>query len=1160
MLKITNQTIAQELADYLAAAGHPLEAKQVKPVKDLIDDLLAGYNSGYDKQPTGTGKTVIFSAIITALKKLIFDNIGPENDGALIITDTVNAAEQAYETLTTKLRRDGSGKPLYGWDPKDVKIYYGSGTLATERNKTEALKAPILIMTLAAFYSQQNSGTKIRERRPIGIIDEVDASKGDNMTPFIRTFTQNNFVWGFSATDSYTSPTGIVRVGPELFGREHPFHETTIKQAAEQGQTSPVKNIVIVAKLDSGLERKIRGSDREYTSEENRAIIEQPGRDDAAIRAITEFVDPETGIAFKDLNQIWFCFGVDHANRIAARLNTIYEEYNPDSTPVYPYGYAVAVSGKTSREDVWTDGERQLGLRSILRMHKDGVIPVLANADLLIRSFDSPRTELAVIVRGSRSPGFVEQTGGRIDRLFEENPNKLGYVASFVDSDMAGALVFSDIAGSSKLGMKPGARYATINKPRTPHLERLNPDRSVAVDVYWEPRDIQAFFEKRRSDKAKIIAELGPVRPKGYLNESEFGVQSGNYADAQSFYKAVKTGYDAHVANSTDPDFSVGKIVLSVAEVGYFRAAETIRLATLHIHERYIQAFKDFVHETRKYGRDRIVPTTFTGDSDWFSAADIDNSSTASKTDIEYTLKKMVSAETGLMFDPRYPDHQWRIEARTRGKFNPLCVHKTDLIRFLRHYNLGVILKTNVWLTADDLIGNFIRGTQDQVEKISVAADVIKILNRLVNIDGTMALMSDPVTGAVWQAQQMFCSKYLYGTYERATEVCLLQEEREKFGQHYQLNQFSIPRKTDDWLDAIEITERSNMDLEAVQHVLGSLKPIAGLTGVRGDEKGNHWPIEERRHAGLISPCLKRDILESFVLEHQYDARPFGAEWLMWNDINQRLVTPVPNMQELLRGFIAIPGAREIEDFNYMHDSQKRLWRAKSLVFCERNNSVINYLYQDDLERFAQAHGFELTPVTPSGSSDEAVALENPDADINSRSRVARSRVAYSITHRFTQLYDQSDLAASAYEVTVSYGARASNPASDYQSSNEGFIEDQQNAGSESVFAVVTIGNNILDFEARSLKIENRLVALTEAQFLVLYRIVSVPDSPLTLRALSHFVGNNSRFGIFPQESTIANYVSTIRGKLRDNNSTIADSLMKVGSEVRLLSGSISPG
>ncbi len=546
--------VADHLEQYLQDGKHPLRPKQIKAFQDIIDGARNGQWGGSIIRPTGTGKTIIFSAVIHALQGLQYEleqknEVGDEH-GFLILVPTNYLAEQTRKTMVSAQREHG--KPLFGFAEEDVAIVNAD---STAQQKRDGFSAPNLIMTYQYFDSLNKRDQEKLHARFFTIMDEVDVAKGEKRSPLFHGWTKDNYTLGFSATEKFIDKNEIKSINDELFEGRPSLHQTTIAEAARECEIAPIRNVLFVTELDSGIERSVRGKKREYTQKELTSIVNQVGRDDAAIKSIATFKDPNNGIAFKDLNQIWFCMGVEHAQRIADRLNHVYHETLPDGTSRYPFGYAVAVSGETPKED-WVDDKQQphLGLYSILEKHRNGEIPVICNADLLVRGFDSPSTQLCVMLRPTRSPALTEQAGGRIGRLDAKNSNKLGYVATFFDRDTESAMCFTDVTGSVFTGVEGQETNQSFcsgtGEMRHPDMDVLQSEKPVEVITKFEPREIKDFLKKIRTPKSS----KHPM-PDNFVTAKMMAREQG-LPDKYYDKEPLRTLYDFH-RNPQDNHFFV---------------------------------------------------------------------------------------------------------------------------------------------------------------------------------------------------------------------------------------------------------------------------------------------------------------------------------------------------------------------------------------------------------------------------------------------------------------------------------------------------------------------------------------------------------------------------------------------------------------------------
>lgn len=431
--------IATRLMDYISSGKHPLRQMQVKVFEDIVAHVDAGHDYGYVKRPTGTGKTVNYVAEIAALDM-----------PALIITPRTNLTTQIHDTFLNK--------ELFDFDPEQIGVYHAQRTY---EEKAVALKAPILITTFASYIMLSKRGDISSKDRPLVFLDEVHHARGDVVRPLVQELFGDVYVQGWTATDTFITGQHI---GYYLFNGLPPIHVTSVSQAVASGEIAPYKNIIVETHLGSGV--KVR-SWTDYTQKKLERIVKEAGRDEAAIRLFLETYDEETGLVLRDMKSIWYCAGIDHAERVAEKLTNIFGE-----------NYALAVSGQTPKDD----------LERILDAHRAGEIPHLVNADLLIEGYDSPSSSLAMILRPTRSPIVAEQTGGRILRIDPNNPNKIGYIVTLIDEGMYDIVPFGVVAGNMVL-IQERKYYTTI--PKRTDTKRADTERKLDFYDYPELSGIE---------------------------------------------------------------------------------------------------------------------------------------------------------------------------------------------------------------------------------------------------------------------------------------------------------------------------------------------------------------------------------------------------------------------------------------------------------------------------------------------------------------------------------------------------------------------------------------------------------------------------------------------------------------------------------------------
>ncbi len=446
------------ISKYLRSGDHPLRPTQIRVLKDIVVDLKSGHEYGYIKRPTGTGKTVMFGAEIAAA-----------NMPTLILTPRTNLIRQIKDTLLNK--------SLFDFKPEQIGTYH---THVNSSERRSSLKAPILITTYASY---NKLGIK---NRPLVILDEVHRARGEVARELIKELLGKVYVQGWTATDTFVTGQNI---GHYLFNGVKPLHVTSISEAVAGKEISYFKNVIVETHL--GKPVKVSGS-KDYTEKQLEKIVKRAGRDEAAIRFFSEVRDKETGLCLRDMKSIWYCAGVAHAERVAKKLSNIFGK-----------GFALAVSGSTPKKD----------LDDILDMHRDGEIPCIVNADLLIEGFDSPSTGLAMMLRPTRSPIIAEQTGGRVLRIDPKNPSKIAYIIIFIDEGMYDVVPFGVVAGNTGVLPKRSAlTEKTLPKVKKPNLEDL-PEFS-SMDVRMSHLSVLDFIKKREAYLRSQARELTEEQKK----------------------------------------------------------------------------------------------------------------------------------------------------------------------------------------------------------------------------------------------------------------------------------------------------------------------------------------------------------------------------------------------------------------------------------------------------------------------------------------------------------------------------------------------------------------------------------------------------------------------------------------------------------------------
>lgn len=480
-----------------------LRAGQIKVAEDLLDwsqekDPRTGLppTNGYIVRPTGSGKTVSlidFALGINCDAKsgdLKFDK------RVLILTPTNVLNQQFAAELGIEKYRNPKKKYAYNAIPEDMVGLYDANK--DKQVRDDALEKNFVIMTYDSFRKAVEEDRLDVKDFALTLLDEVHTKpRGDVTGAFLRRHVFNVSENGerlgepptlaIGATATHLYKTGNT-IGDYLFSGADPVHLTPINQAVKEGEISGYRNVIVEPSFNE--EARFEG-DEKLSVTERRSILKQESRDTAAVRILKQGHDPITKKKYKDMKSVWYCRDVDHAKRLAARINeAMGVPNNFDGSPA-ENAYARAVSGKTP------DGE----LNAVFINYKAGKHKALTNADLLIQGFDDEEAELCFMVHPTQSPTEVLQMGGRVLRKHKDKHHAT--IFTFIDPDQEYPAIFGELAGSyqtingeEEFGPTAGQEDGGIG------IEHEWPTELSDLNVHYLTRDIQQFAERRRAAQA----------------------------------------------------------------------------------------------------------------------------------------------------------------------------------------------------------------------------------------------------------------------------------------------------------------------------------------------------------------------------------------------------------------------------------------------------------------------------------------------------------------------------------------------------------------------------------------------------------------------------------------------------------------------------------
>jgi len=388
-----------------------LRDDQKEVARSLLENI-AGYHQAADAaiMPTGWGKTVLFGKIIEQTKLPAF-----------VLVPRKELINQTYKRFVE------SG--FFKFTENDIGKISLRGTSRTQL--LENFAKPVVIMTGSLYLRMVRKGLINIDDRPLIIADELHRYAGPLYAPIMRSASKKSTLLGFTATKKINGRNIL----ETIYGKKKPAYEAPVIREIEKGNLSPIKQFAVLFKVDNDSINIQNGE--EYTHRELKEIVDREGRDQAATDFFW-FGKKGSVSPLYDKNSLWFCHGVEHARRVAGKLNSQFADLFPDSSQNYKF--AEVVSGKTNH----------IQLRKTLSDFRDGKIKALINADLLIEGIDDPSIESVFVVRPTRSEALLTQMVGRGLR---KKDGKVLKVVSIVDSNDPYALLYSDILGAFQVGV-----------------------------------------------------------------------------------------------------------------------------------------------------------------------------------------------------------------------------------------------------------------------------------------------------------------------------------------------------------------------------------------------------------------------------------------------------------------------------------------------------------------------------------------------------------------------------------------------------------------------------------------------------------------------------------------------------------------------------------
>lgn len=255
-------------------------------------------------------------------------------------------------------------------------------------------EAESIVTTYASLIRNVENGKIKSEDFSCLVLDEAHKALGGKASETIDKFRHAIRI-GFTATPKYTETKTLAQIlDREIFSME-------VAEAIRAGMLSSARTLAVKTTVDLA---SIGIRNGEYIESELAEKINNQGRNQLAVDYYTS--------NFRDKQGIAYCAGVDHAIALA-------DLFKKTGIP------AEVISGRLKR------AERN----AVLERFNNGSTKILSNADILIEGFDDEKVSVCLNLRPTMSAVIAEQRGGRVLRLNDAEPDKVGYVVDFLDDD-----------------------------------------------------------------------------------------------------------------------------------------------------------------------------------------------------------------------------------------------------------------------------------------------------------------------------------------------------------------------------------------------------------------------------------------------------------------------------------------------------------------------------------------------------------------------------------------------------------------------------------------------------------------------------------------------------------------------------------------------------
>jgi ATP-dependent helicase IRC3 len=376
-----------------AATLRPYQQDAIEAVAKAFHE--DGQNRVLVKKPTGTGKTVMFAAMLKYLESrfeiMLPDYRGRKGARMLVIAHREELLDQARD----KIQKQNPGL-MVSIEQGDRHANSYSDVVIASIQTLSAMKfrrlkrllerhSPRLVIVDEAHHAAAatyRTALAMLGFLPMGVSKEGDAEAAtqDDVVEMQKALAgwdevapKDRLLVGVTATPNRSDAIGLGCVFQTI------AYSYALKTAIDDGWLVPIKPWVVETNVSLDDVRISRG---EFNQKDLAEAVNQQQRNQVAVAAWLDHAKGKSTIAFT--------VDVAHAHDLAAEFQRAGVQ-------------AVALSGETPREE----------RRRILEDYTAGYIEVITNCMVLTEGTDLPRTECILHAKPTKSPTLYEQMTGR---------------------------------------------------------------------------------------------------------------------------------------------------------------------------------------------------------------------------------------------------------------------------------------------------------------------------------------------------------------------------------------------------------------------------------------------------------------------------------------------------------------------------------------------------------------------------------------------------------------------------------------------------------------------------------------------------------------------------------------------------------------------------